>query len=97
MATMPHPGLGGRGRLELLVGEGPLEAVAQVLAGVGEGGAGLAGGVDRDAVERGRDPLVGVVDVDVLGGYLTDPTGRVAAVEPDPEVEPVAAALERNT
>ena len=58
-----------------------------------EGGAGLAGGVDRDLVERGRDPLVGVVDVDVLGGDLADPAGRASAVEPDPEVEAVAAAL----
>src|SRR3984957_1832099 len=80
------------GRLRVL-GEGPLEAVAEVRAGVGEGGAGLAGGVDLDLLEGGRDSLVGVVDVHVLAGDLTDPARRAAAVEADPEGEAVAAAV----
>ena len=44
-------------RLRLVFGEGPLEAVAEVLAQAGEGGAGLAGRVDRHPLGRRRDAL----------------------------------------
>jgi urease subunit alpha len=71
----------------------PLQAGAEVLPQPAERRPGLAGVVDGDQLVGGGRAVVGVVGVHVLALDAPHPGRDPAAVEPDPQVEGVAAAL----